>query len=87
MTAAVAATTGAAAPEPGQPIQQRCWLTSTPGAGVRQHERQPLRRVGRVERQVGAAGLEDAEQPDHHLGERSTSSPTTVSGPTPRPRR
>ena len=25
-------------------------------------------RVARVERQVGAAGLEDAEQADHHLG-------------------
>ena len=36
-------------------------------AGVRQHERQPLRRVVRVERQVGAAGLQDAQQPDHHL--------------------
>ena len=36
-------------------------------AGIRQHEGQPLLRVGRVERQIGAARLEDAEQPDQHL--------------------
>ena len=39
-------------------------------AGVFQHEAKPLRRVGGVERQIGAANrprLEDAEQPDDHL--------------------
>ena len=36
-------------------------------AGIRQHEGQPLGRIVRVERQIGAAGLEDAEQPDQHL--------------------
>ena len=37
-----------------------------PGAAVREHQRQPLRRVRRVERHVGAARLEDAEQGHHH---------------------
>ena len=51
----------------GSASQQRACVTSTRGAGVRQHEGQPLGRVGRIERQIGAAGLEDAEQADHHL--------------------
>ena len=37
-------------------------------AGVGQHERQPLARIVRIERQVGAARLEDAEEANHHLG-------------------
>src|SRR3954467_11196322 len=49
-------------------------------AGIRQHERQPLGRIIRVERQIRASGLEDADKPhqhrqraldaqsDHHLG-------------------
>ena len=53
------------------------------GLRVRQHERQPLRRVAGIERQVGGAGLEDADQPDHHLGRALDAQPTTVSGPTP----
>ena len=36
-------------------------------AGVAEHEVQPLARIAGVERQIGAAGLEDAEQPDQHL--------------------
>ena len=43
-------------------------VTSTGAAGIGQHEGQPLARIVRIERQIGAAGLEDAEQPDHHLG-------------------
>ena len=38
------------------------------GLCVGQHEGQPLRRVVRIERQVGAAGLEDAHEADDHLG-------------------
>ncbi len=34
---------------------------------VAQHVREPLRRIGRVQRQVGRARLHDAEQADHHL--------------------
>ena len=36
-------------------------------ARVRHHVGQPLARIVRIERQIGAAGLEDAEQPHHHL--------------------
>ena len=78
---------GAAAGSAGSRSSSGCLRHQHGGAGVGQHEGQPLGRVVRIERQVGAAGLEDAEQPDHHLGERSTQSPTTVSGPTPSPRR
>ena len=37
------------------------------GARIGEHEGEPLGRVVGVERQIGAAGLEDAEQPDQHL--------------------
>ena len=37
------------------------------GAGVGQRVRQALGRVGRVQRHVGAAGLEHAQHADHHL--------------------
>ena len=46
----------------GSRSSSACCVTSTGGAGVGQHERQPLARIVRVERQIGAAGLEDAEQ-------------------------
>ena len=36
-------------------------------AGILQHEGETVGRVGRIERQIGAAGLEDAQQPDQHL--------------------
>src|SRR6267378_4078611 len=36
-------------------------------AGIRQHERQPLCRIAGVERQIGAACLENADEPQHHL--------------------
>src|SRR5713101_4832891 len=36
-------------------------------AGIRQHERQPLCRIAGVERQIGAARLENADEPQHHL--------------------
>ena len=39
------------------------------------------RRIVRIERQVGAAGLEDAEQPDHHLGRALDAQPDQHSGP------
>ena len=34
---------------------------------VGEHEGEPLLRIVRVERQVGGAGLEDAEERDHHV--------------------
>ena len=36
-------------------------------ARVREHEGESLLREGRVERQIGAAGLENAQQADDHL--------------------
>ena len=50
-----------------QPIAQRRLRDQHRRAGICQHEGEPLGRVVRVERQIGAAGLEDAEQPDQHL--------------------
>ena len=54
-------------------------------ARIRHHVGQPLDRIVRVERQIGAAGLEDAEQPHHHLERALGQTPTSTSGPTPRP--
>ena len=34
---------------------------------IREHEGQAVLRIARVERQIGAAGLENAEQADQHL--------------------
>src|ERR1700730_16342408 len=36
-------------------------------AGIREHEGQPLLRVVWIERQISAAGLEDANEPDDHV--------------------
>ena len=38
------------------------------GAGVGDHVGHPSLRIGRIERQVSAAGLQHAQQPYHHLG-------------------
>ena len=37
------------------------------GLGILKHEGEPLARIGRIERQIGAAGLEDGQKPDQHL--------------------
>ena len=50
----------------GSRVEQRRLGEQHRRAGIRQHEGEPLGRVVRVERQIGAAGLEDAEQPDQH---------------------
>ena len=65
----------------GQPLEQRLLRHQHRRAGVGQHERQPLARIVRIERQVGAAGLEDAEQPDHHLGRALDAQPDHGLGP------
>ena len=57
------------------------------GAGVDEHESQPLRRITGVEREVDAAGGEDSEEGEDGSGERSRQTPTGTSGPTPRSRR
>ena len=66
-------------------LEQRRWRHQHRRAGVRQHERQPLRRVVGVERQIGAAGLEDAEQPDQHLQRALDAKPDHRLGPDPEP--
>ena len=34
---------------------------------VGQHVAEPVGRIGRIERHIGAAGLQDRQQPDHHV--------------------
>ena len=58
-------------------------VTSTGGAGVRQHEGSRSAGYVGIERQVGAAGLEDAEQPDHHLERALDAQPHHGLGPDP----
>ena len=52
-------------------------------AGIGEHERQPLRRVVRIERQIGAPGLEDAEQPHQHRQRALDAQPHHHLGPDP----
>ena len=51
----------------GEPIEQRRMGDQHGRARILQHEGEALGRIVGIERQIGAAGLEDAEQPDHHL--------------------
>ena len=52
----------------GQPIEQHRLGDQHRRESVFQHEGQPLGRVAGIERQVGAARLEDAHEPDQHRG-------------------
>ena len=49
-----------------QAVDQRLLGQQHRRPGIGEHVGQPRGRIVRVERQVGAAGLEDAEQGDHH---------------------
>ena len=51
-----------------QPIEQHRLGHQHRRAGVFQHEGEPLGRVAGIERQIGAARLEDAHEPDEHRG-------------------
>ncbi len=51
---------------PGHPVEQMLLDQQDPGPRVVEHERQPLRRIGRIERQPGAAGLQDRQHAHHH---------------------
>ena len=51
----------------GQPLDERGLGQQQRRARIFEHEAEALGRVVRVERQIGAAGLEDAEQRDDHL--------------------
>ena len=51
----------------GQAREQRRLRHQHRRAGIFEHEGQALARVVGIERQIGAAGLEDADEPDHHV--------------------
>src|SRR3954452_25382883 len=53
------------------------------GAGIREHERKPLGRIIRVERQIGAPGLEDADKPHQHRQRALDAQPHHHLGPDP----
>ena len=50
-----------------QPVEQCRVCNEHSRARILQHEGEPLRRVVGIERQIGPARLEDAEQPNNHL--------------------
>src|SRR5437764_647663 len=56
-----------------------------PRAGVGNHEAEPLARVVRIERQVGAARLENAEEPDDELQRALQAQPHHHFGTNPAP--
>ena len=51
--------------EPGREVRLR---HQHGGAGIAEHVGEPIARIVGIERHVGAAGLQDAERPDHELG-------------------
>ncbi len=51
----------------GQAVAQRALGDEDRCLRVGEHEGEPLWRIVRVERQVGGAGLEDAEERNHHV--------------------
>ncbi len=51
--------------------------------GVRQHRPDAVRRILRIPRHVGAAGLQYGEHRDHDSADRPITTPTSDSGPTP----
>ena len=55
--------------------------------GVAEHEGEPLIGVGGIQRDVGAAGLENPEQPDNHLRRAFDAQADEASRATPRRRR
>ena len=75
----------AARAEARRPARAR--VTSTRGARVGQHEGQPLGGVRGVQRHVGAARLEHAQDRHDHLRAALQHSATGTSGPTPSARR
>ena len=51
----------------GQPLAQRRWVSSTGAPASSSMKARRSGRIAGIERQIGAAGLENAEQRDHHL--------------------
>ena len=67
MLGAVGVETDALPAGAGRRSIRTAWVDQQRGASILEHEGEALRRMARVERQIGAAGLENAEQPDHHV--------------------
>ena len=59
------------------------WAITHRRVRVRQHEGDAILRVPGLERQIGPARLQDPEDRDHGVEERSRHTATTASGPTP----
>ena len=57
------------------------------GLSIRHQECQALRRVQRIERQIGAARFHDAQDRHQAVVERSRQRATTTSGPAPSTRK
>jgi hypothetical protein len=51
----------------GQPREQALLREQARDIGIREHEGDSLRRIRRVDRQVGGSGLQDPEDSGHHL--------------------
>src|SRR5215469_7526412 len=68
-----------------QPIAQPRRADQHRRPGIRQHEAQTLARVAGVERQIGAAGLEDGEERNHQLQRALQAHPHHPPPPPPRP--
>ena len=67
------------------PIEQRRLGDQYIDASIGQHVFQTFGRIAGIERQVGAAGLEDAEQRDHHLERALDAQPDHHFGADPEP--
>ena len=70
----------------GSRSSSACWVTSTAAPASASMKAEPLARIVRIERQVGGAGLQDAEQPHHHLRRALDAKPHHGLGPHARAR-
>ena len=70
--------------QPGTPFAVDSCVSTTGGAASSTMYCKPLRRIGRIQRHIGAARLQNPEHPDHHLETALDAQiPTSRSGPTP----
>src|SRR5665213_2319029 len=51
----------------GQSVEQCRMCDQHWGLGIREHEGQAFCRIAGIERQIGSAGFENADEADHHL--------------------
>ncbi len=71
----------------GSSGRSRCCVTTTARLCILQHESEALAGIARVQRHVGAAGLEDAEQGHHHVERALDAEPDQHVGSHAQPRR